>query len=78
MDLNRLPHFGSAPPGGQPPPLASNSPQTLQRLSSAQIKRPSKAGEWRLMFPHTDEHPTPSYVEEFNDIKKIFAEGMAV
>jgi hypothetical protein len=78
MDLDKLPHFGSASsaaaPGSAPPPQRVQA--ELARVSGTQVKRPSKAGEWRLMFPHTDDNPPPSYVEEFNDVKRIVSETL--
>lgn len=85
MDLDRLPHFSSQPQQGvgrtsaTPRPTASGS---YDDGSSAALggggggttprPRSSKAGDWRLLFPHTEEHTVPSYLEEFNDVKDIF------
>jgi len=80
MDLDKLPHFGSA--ASAPLNRASTDSHSLGRLSTAvaraerlegvQRPRSSKAGDWRLVFPHSDEGPVPSYVEEIQDVKQLF------
>jgi hypothetical protein len=77
MDLNKLPHFGrTSSEVARSAPLPEKTQVELVRVSGTQVKRPSKAGEWRLMFPHTDDNPPPSYVEEFNDIKRIVGDTL--
>jgi hypothetical protein len=76
MDLDKLPHFGS----GSVPPLrsvassgAGDGHQPLARASATTPRpRSTKAEDWRLVFPHGNEEPVPSYVEEIQDVKQLF------
>ena len=89
MDLDRLPHFRGAPsPSGPlrsgssgplPPPPAAPPAVELTPLAGAgggpalARQRSSRGGDWRLMFPHGEGKPVPSYVEELNDVRALLA-----
>lgn len=82
MDLDKLPHFSSS--GGANQPQESlrrqsqgNKDPDLARLSACTPKpRSSKAGDWRLAFPHNDARPVPSYMEEIQDVQQLFTRKM--